>query len=493
MVGRSIARRSPVAVLASGAGLVLSFAALRPGFAPAKSDDPRFERVAAVVAEKMQEYRVPGVALGILTSGATATRGFGVTSIDNPLPVTDETLFQVGSISKTFTGTLVMRLVEMGKLRLEAPAREFIPEFRVKDEAASRQATVLTMLTHMGGWEGDFFDDTGNGDEALARVVERMAGLEQVAPFNTFWSYNNAGFYVAGRLVELAAGRPYEHALRELLLEPLGLKQTFIFPTDVMTYRFAVGHGGPAGKLEVMRPWPLARAAHAVGAVTASVKDLLRYGEFHLGDGTAPGGERILSSETIRRMQATQVVKLGIDDEEMAITWHISTAGGLRQVSHGGSTLGQQALLTFVPSHRFAVALLTNSGRGSQLNRDLTRAAIREYLGVTITDPTPVTTSEAELVEYAGRYSRPYQDVVVKREGSRLMIQSFQKQGFPTPTTPIQPPQPAAPYAFYAKDRLIATEGLQKGARAQFIRRPDGSIGWIRVGSRLNKREAAGS
>lgn len=475
--------------------LTLAYAGLAPRVpseAARAADDPRFERVASVVTEKMKEYRVPGVALGIWHAGQTATRGFGVTNLDHPLPVTDDTLFQVGSISKTFTGTLVMRLVETGKLRLDALARSYIPTFRVKDETASREATLLTMLTHMGGWEGDYFDDTGNGDDALARIVERMAHLEQVAPFGTLWSYNNAGFYAAARLVELATGKPYEQALRELLLDPLGLERTFIFPTDVMTYRFAVGHGGPADKLTVLRPWPLARAAHGVGGVTASIKDLLRYGQFHVGDGTTSNGTRILTQTSMQQMQATQVVKHGTDDE-MAITWHISNAGSVRQVSHGGSTLGQQALLTLIPSRQLIVALLTNAGRGGQLNRDVTRAAIREYIGVAITDPEPIATPDAELRHYEGKYGRPYTDVIVSVENGRLMIQSIQKQGFPTPSTPIPPPQPSAPYAFYAKDRLIAVGGPTKGARGEILRLPDGSIGWIRVGSRVNRRVSRGT
>ena len=484
---RAPARRAGLTAAVLAAVCVVMYSYLsQPAGAQA---DARFDRIRSAVEEKMKEYGVPGAAVGVYFKGQASTVGLGITSVDNPLPVTDDTLFQVGSISKTFTGTLIMHLVDSGKLKLEAHVRDYIRGFRVKDPAATRDATLLTTLTHMGGWEGDFFDDPGAGDDALSRVVERMAGLEQVAPFNTVWSYNNAGFYVAGRAIELATGKPYEAALKELLLEPLGLRRTFIFPADVMTERFAVGHSGPIGKPGVARPWALARAAHAVGGVVASVADLLNYGRFHLGDGTGQGGTRILSAASLGRMHTTQVAKHGTD-EEMAVTWHASNTGGVRQISHGGSTVGQQALLTLVPSQQFAIALLTNSGRGSQLNRDVTRAAMKEYLGVTIADPAPISVPAAELAQYAGRYSRPFSDVVVKQEGERLIVQTIQKQGFPTPTTPIPPAQPGSPYAFYAKDRLIAVEGPAKGARAEIIRLPDGRIGWIRVSSRVSRRVA---
>ncbi len=167
----------------------------------AKAQDQPFDGLAALIPEKMREYGVPGVAFGILHDGQMSTRAFGVTNIDYPLPVTDNTLFQAGSISKTFTGTAIMRLVEMRKLDLQATVRSYIPNFRVRDERASREARVITLLTHMGGWEGDLFINTGEGDDALSSAVAQMATLDQIAPINMAFSYNNVGFYVAGRLI----------------------------------------------------------------------------------------------------------------------------------------------------------------------------------------------------------------------------------------------------------------------------------------------------
>src|SRR5919201_2255050 len=439
--------------------------------------DPRFDRVATSVEQKMKEYGVPGVSLAILREGNVTSRPFGVTSVDNALPVTADTLFQIGSITKTFTGTLVMRLVDEGKLQLDSPVRTYIPDFRVKDADATRLATVRTLLTHMGGWEGDLFIDTGDGDDALAKAVARMADSEQVAPIGTIWSYNNAGFFVAARLVEIATHRPYESALNDLLIRPLGLK-AFVFPADVMTYRFAVGHGGPIDKPGVLRPWRLPRAVNGVGSIVTTAADLLRYAQFHLGDGTA-NGTRVMSADGLERLQATQFVKQGTDDE-MGLTWHISNEGGVRRISHGGSTTGQQALLEFIPARRFAIAILTNGSRGGQLARDVTRAALHEYLDVTVTDPAPIDSPAADLQSIVGRYTRPYADVVIARDGPHVTIQTIQKKGFPSEDVPPRPPSPAAPFAFYAKDRLIGTAGETKLAHAEIIRRADGTIGWIR-------------
>src|SRR6188472_1819178 len=172
----------------------------------------------------MDELSVPGVALGVLFEGEEEVAGLGVTSVDNPLNVTPDTLFQIGSIGKTFTAAAVMRLVEQGKLALDEPVRRYVPDFRLDDEDTASRVTVRQLFTHTGGWLGDYFDDFGAGDDALARVVEGISRLPQLTPLGAQWAYNNSAFYVAGRIVEVTTGQPYEKALRELVLQPLGLE-----------------------------------------------------------------------------------------------------------------------------------------------------------------------------------------------------------------------------------------------------------------------------
>ncbi len=206
------------------------------------SHEANWERLGEFVTQTMEEKDVPGVAVGILHQGETASAGFGVTSVENPLAVTAGTLFQIGSITKTFTGTAIMRLAEMGKLDLEATVRTYVPDFKVSDEAAASGATIRHLLTHMGGWVGDLFEDTGAGDDALANYVANMASLDQLAPLGTVWSYNNSGFSLAGYIIETVTGRSYQAALKELVLGPLDLNHSYFDPGDVMTHRFVVGH-----------------------------------------------------------------------------------------------------------------------------------------------------------------------------------------------------------------------------------------------------------
>ena len=187
-----------------------------------------------VVSSLAEELQVPGVAVGVLLDGREEHAFHGVTSIENPLPVNERTFFLCGSTTKTYTATAIVRLVGQGLVDLDAPARTYVPELQVEDEEAAASVTVLQLLNHTSGWDGDFFRNTGDGDDALARYVEAMTGLEQLTRPGAAVSYNNAAFGVAGRLLEKVTGSPYEAALRELLLDPLELHDTLFFPRDLI-------------------------------------------------------------------------------------------------------------------------------------------------------------------------------------------------------------------------------------------------------------------
>lgn len=445
-----------------------------------------WDQLLEFVPQVMEKTGIPGAVVGILHAGETRTAGFGLTNADHPLPVTADTLFQIGSITKTYTATAIMRLIEKGKVTLDATVRSYLPGFSVADEAASARATVRHLLTHMGGWYGDFFHDTGAGDSALAKYVAAMASLEQVAPLDTVWSYNNSGFAVLGRILEVVAGKSYEAALKELVLEPLGLEHTFFDPGDLITYRFAVGHDVGEVGVSVLRPWPLPRAQYAFGGITCSVSDLLTYARLHLGDGTAPDGTRLLAPETLSQMQAPQVTVW--KDETRGLGWALNLAGGAQRVSHTGGTKGQVSGLTFIAEHGFAVAVLTNANQGRHVRDAVTNWALKHYVAIDVPRPQPIAASEDELAAYAGRYSNPHNDVELALLCGRLVGQVVQKRGFPTQDSPPPPPPPPASLALCEVDRLLVLDGPAKNETADVVRRPDGSIGWLRFGGRIHRR-----
>jgi CubicO group peptidase (beta-lactamase class C family) len=434
---------------------------------------------ADTVRRLMEELGVPGVALGVVRHADEHVEGFGVTSAANPLPVDGDTLFQVGSITKTFTATAAMVLVEQGRLDLDAPVRSYVPELRLADEDVAARVTMRHLLTHSGGWVGDYFDLVGPGDDALAQMVTRLDRLEQLTPLGETWSYNNAGFYVAGRVVEVLAGKPYEHALHELVLEPLGLEQAFFFAEDVMTYRFAVGHDRSGA---VARPWGIGRPAAAAGGLVLSASGLLRYAKLQFG------GSDLLSPESLAAMRVPHAdVGRTSGADAIGLAWFLTERDGRAFQSHGGATNGQQALLVVAPEERFAFAALTNHDNGSALAAEVLDETLASVLGIEPEEPEHLGRSPEELAAYVGAFEAPLTRLELSLEGDSLLLTLVPRGGFPQPDSPPHPAPPPTRLAFDRPDAVVALDPPAKGARGDFIRGEDGEVLWFRFGGRLHR------
>jgi CubicO group peptidase (beta-lactamase class C family) len=447
--------------------------------------DKKFKKVAQKIVSEMKRLQVPGVAIGIWHKGKEFADGFGITSVEHPLPVTADTLFQTGSISKTFTGTMLMQLVEQGKVDLDSPVRKYIKDFRLRDKEVARKVTLRQLLTHMGGWVGDYFNDFGNGDDALDKMVKDIAKLPQVQPLGTIWSYNNTGFNVASRIIEIVTKKPYEQAAQEMLFDPLELDMSFFYPSDILfTNRFVAGHQKVKGKVQVARPWAIGRAGNGVGGVVSTVRDLLKYARFHMSNGK----KNVISGKSLRAMRVPQA-NMG-PRGWMAITWFIRRVGDLTIYAHGGATNGQQAYFFFIPDQEFALAILTNSDDGGIITAGIFDSALELYFNTKSKPPKPVTASAGELKQYVGRYRIGTECFDLKVKGKHLIYHHIPLGGFPTPTTPPGPAMPPMRFSFYEKDKVIGLDEPYRGALGDFIRDERGKIQFFRIGSRAHKRSS---
>jgi CubicO group peptidase (beta-lactamase class C family) len=472
-------------------GLILVAIAFASGVAIAQSTtDQRFEAIASLAQAKLKEFGVPGVALGILHNGNVSIRGLGITNVEDSLPVTAHTVFPIASISKTFAATAMMRLVEQGKVDLKATVRTYIPEFKVRDETASRDATVLQLLTHLGGWEGQV-SGPDRGSETLANFLTTITDLMQVAPPGAAWSYNNAGFSIAGRVIEKITGNSINRSIRDLVFQPLGLEHAGTTAGDFIVNRFAAGHTTRDGKPALNRPFAPSVSVTA-GGVGLCMTDLMAYARFHLGDGTAPNGDRILKRESLAMMQSPQARKQATDDD-IGIGWHLRTMGSIRTASHGGTLGGHILLLEIVPERNFAIAILTNASAGWRLIQDVEREALKSYLGAAyavnqaiahrgLVETLPAVqplAQQPDATPYVGTYARPSNTVVVRTDGGRLFVQE----------RPINGQLPTEmPVTFYGPDRVVVTDGNQRGQSIEFIRDGTGKVMWVRVVGRIAVR-----
>jgi CubicO group peptidase (beta-lactamase class C family) len=448
------------------------------------------------VNELGKEIELPGASVGVLVGDEELYGYWGVTSLENPLPVDESTLFQFGSTGKTYTATAMLRLAEQGKVDMGAPVRTYVPELRLKDPDVAERVTVLQLFNHTAGWQGDMLDDTGNGDDALAVYVARMENLEQVTPVGTAVSYNNASLCLAGRVIEKVTGTTFEQAIRDLLLDPLGMRNTWFFPNEIMTRRFAVGHDRHGeGQPTVSRPWALPRSGAPAGGMSANARDQIAWARFHLGDGTAPDGTRLLSEETLRKMrEPTADMKGSALGDAVGISWLLRDVDGVRVASHGGTTNGQLSAFDMVPERGFAVISMTNcSPDGRMFNERFVKWALERYAGVVDRDPEPVILEGADLAPYEGRYETLAATVDIRAEGGRLsakveikpeMIAVLSESG------EAPPEQPPFILGLLGADRddYVVAEGDAKGMKGFFVREPSGEVSGVHLGGRLASR-----
>lgn len=437
----------------------------------------------ARITEVAERLQIPGVAAGILLDGAEDYVYHGVTSIANPLPVDETTLFQIGSTTKTYTGTAIMMLVEQGLVDLDAPVRAYLPDFTLKDESVAANVRVLNLLNHTAGWAGDFTVDTGYGDDALARFIGRLAEADQESPLGERVSYNNASLGVAGRIIEVVTGTTYEQAIHDLIFEPLGLKEHAFFAWEIMTQRFAAGHALVHGELQVT-PWYESRAGHPPGAEhAASVRDQIRYARFHLGD-----GQGLLRPETLKQMRTATTPPGTSQRGAYGITWMLREIDGVQIVAHGGSCRGHQSSFEMAPERNFALAIQTSARHGLELLTEMTDWILEAYLGLAEQVPDPLELSPEELVEYTGIYDSHTGSLTVTIAGKHLLGMMEINPELEMTEDEAEAAIPPLPFVILPNDRFLITEGTYKGLQGGIIRNDAGRVSAIDLGRIMTKR-----
>ena len=454
------------------------------------------QRLSPIITRAMKRFTVPGVAVGIIHDGAEHHLAFGETCVEFPLPVDKDTLFQIGSTTKTYTGTVLMMLVEEGKLDLEAPVRDYLPSFKLPDAGATGEVRVRHLVTHTSGFLGDLFDDTGRGGDALRRMVRKLAKTApQQTPVGAAWSYNNAGFYVLGRVIEEVTGSPYEDVVKDRIFTPLGMDNTFWFAEDVITRKVAIGHDvKPNGEISISRPWGVTRGVNPAGGIVSSTVDQMKYARFHLDGGKAADGTRLLPTRAVRAMQKA-LAPAGSLADAVGVTWLLEKVDGAQIVKHGGSINGHMSEFLMVPARGFAITILTNGSRGHELGTVVLEAALGELLDihrpVPKTRPMPARLAAA----YAGRYKAGFGHLVLTPEGDGLLLayelDPKALEADPDLASSMPPPLPVA---MTAKDRAVVTGDYGAGSRVEFLRIPNGDgtdVDWLRFSGRIYKKVAS--
>src|ERR1700677_1771193 len=382
----------------------------------------------ARLGELAARARVQGATLGIWSDGQEVLAACGVLNSATQVPVTPDSLFQIGSITKIWTATMIMQLIEEGLLSLDTTVADALPGIRIGPSDAGGQVTVQHLLTHTSGIDGDIFTDTGRGDDCVQRYVEDLAAAAVTFPVGAAYSYCNSGFVLLGRMIEVLDGRSWDESLRDRLIGPLALTRTVTLPEEAILHRAAVGHDAAGVPVKV---WGLPRSVGPAGLITASAGDLLAFARLHLAGGILPDGKRLLGEASVSAMQQPRAAipevarQGGIWDRGHRLgSWD-----GRAIFGHDGDTVGQSAYLRIDPEARLAVCLLTNAAESESLFRALFDEVFGDLAGVTMpASPQPVRSAGPpdqaglDLERHVGRYERASRRFDVSARDGRLRM-----------------------------------------------------------------------
>jgi CubicO group peptidase (beta-lactamase class C family) len=378
------------------------------------------------LAALLERHHVPGAAVGVLHRGEVTTAAAGVVNLDTGVEATPDTVFQIGSQGKMWTATVLMQLVDEGRVDLDVPVRTYLPTFAVADQHVSENVTLRHLLSHTSGIDGDNFADFGRGDDCLERYVESCAALEQTHPLGATMSYCNTGFTIIGRVIEVVTGKVWDAAMRERLFEPLGLTHTGTLPEEALLHRAAVGHisPSPGAPPQVAPVWMLPRACGPMGLINSTVADVLTFARLHLGHGVANGGNRLVAESSIRAMHHAQVESP--DPYTLGSHWGLGVIlfdwDGHFVYGHDGATIGQSSRLRIVPDADLAIALVANGGDTQLVYQELFGDLLAELAGIAVPAPlrAPADPPDVDLTPLAGAYQRLSVRYDLEPDGGRL-------------------------------------------------------------------------
>lgn len=343
--------------------ICLSVSALAQQASPSAID--KLSGIDPVVGQLLSEWKVPGLALGIVQdSHVILARGYGYRNLEDKLPFTPNTLFGIGSTTKSFTALALAILKDRGKLDWDDPVRKYLPSYQLQDPVASERMTLRDLLLHRSGlarhdlvWY--------SSDFTMPQILDRLRYLQMGRGFRNAFDYNNIGYMTAGYLAGQVYGKGWETLVRETILVPLGMNATNFHDTDSeKTSDYALPYDVVKDKIERI-PFASAQGVEPAGAINSTLNDMLRYSQMLLAKGKF-GSTQIVSEANLSTIQSPQIL-MGrpsayseLSEPAYGMAWVIQTYRGHRYVWHNGGIDGFYTLLTLLPDDHIAVVVFTN-------------------------------------------------------------------------------------------------------------------------------------
>lgn len=396
---------------------------INPSLIDWPTESPPYANFEAAVQGETARWNAVGMAAGILRNGERQIVTTGFANAEAGYPMVENSLFLIGSISKIYTATLVLRLMEQGVLDIDTPVVEYVPDFKLSHDDVRDAITMRMLLSHTSGFDGDRFTAYGYGEDSYDKAIAEFHSLIQWFKPGSFYSYNNAGFYLVGHIIQKLTGKSFEEVMTTELFAPMGLKHTILEPADALNRPLAAGHQVDRIKgVSLTSSGHVPRHVNPAGGVMQSIGDLLTFAQMHLNLGEI-NGERILSEENAKLMQQP-VVEADTYDRHYGIGWSIFQRPSVTSIGHGGSWGGHRANLILIPYENYAHAALGNSSASGAAEASLENWVLEHHLHVSKPEREPISLTAIELSAHTGTYERHDGrfEVEVAEDGLRMSL-----------------------------------------------------------------------
>lgn len=370
------------------------------------------------VHELVARHGIPGAVVGVLEGGRIEAAAAGLANLNSGVEMTPDTLFLTGSITKVWTTTLLMSLVDQGLVDLEAPVKHYLPDFALGEPGAADALLVRHLVTHSSGMDAAIFlADVGDGDEAIANFVDLLSDKGQLFEPGKYFSYNNAGFVLAGRIIEVVTGEGFSDAMRHRLFAPLGLERSMFTAKEAILHRMAIGHYPGEGGYVPTKRFLLPECLGPAGTTfITTVQDTLTFVQTHL-----PKGPRFLTEESVDRMAAHHLDFPVPATGSCGLSWLRKQHGPRVVLTHGGGSYGGVAMVAVVPDQGTAYIAFANGGAGSMpFHQDLAEAILEKRFGMPPQDPPDLSGPAADPSRYHGVYRSWGGEIRITDDGDAL-------------------------------------------------------------------------
>jgi CubicO group peptidase (beta-lactamase class C family) len=326
----------------------------------------RLSGLDAFIEAEMQKWHVPGMAVAVMHDGEVIhQKGYGTRDLDNPQPVTRETLFAIGSCTKAFTTMGLALLVEDGKLDWDKPIRHYMPRFRLYDSVASEQMTARDLVCHRSGLSGHDYMWYGS-TRSRWELFAALSHLKPSQPFRYVFQYQNLMYMVAGCLIETITGQTWEQFTQARIFDVLGMKDSvFSVITADAASNAARPHEIKDGAARRI-PFRNIDAVGPAGSIHSNLAEMLIWLKLHLNGGQY-AGQAFVSEDNLRQMHRPHVATPPMDFAEIqqgtyGLGWAQHIYRGSLRIRHTGGIDGFITDVSFMPQHNLGVIVFNNGG-----------------------------------------------------------------------------------------------------------------------------------